>query len=230
MVNNSSERKRMLRASAWTGGLTPEQRLRLEDESHEKEFDARAVVWHEGAPADHWMGVVDGMVKAESVDADGRSTTFMAVGAGGWLAEGSVIKGEPLRYNVVALLKSRICFVPRATFLRLMMSSLPFNHFVIAQLNARLGHFMALTETQRKRVTVAQVAHCVAELFDPQLNPMPNADVRISQQEIGRLCGFSRQVASRALRLLEQEGLVHVHHGGINVLDVNGLNRFVQVH
>ena len=69
-----------------------------------------------------------------------------------------------------------------------------------------------------------------AELFNPELNPQPHRDIRFSQEEIGRLCGLSRQVASRALHRLEQEGLVNVRHGGIQVLDVAGLRRFVTLH
>ena len=229
-MGKSLELEHMLRHAAWAAGLTAEQTRRVLEELHERHFDAGAVVWPEGAPAEHWLGVVSGMVKVDSVDAAGRGTTFICVSSGGWLGEGSVIKGERLRYEVVALQKSRLCFMPRATFQRLLMSSLPFNHFIIDQLNARLGQFLALTESSRMRDTVAQVAHCVAELFNPQLNPRPEHDIHISQQEIGRLCGLSRQVASRALHRLEEEGLVRVHHRGIRVLDVSGLQRFVHLH
>lgn len=230
MAGISAELSRMLRTAAWTRGLSPEQLLGVEDELREKRFAARTVVCREGASAEQWIGVVEGLVKVESVDADGRLTTVMVVATGGWLDGSSLIRGERLRHDVVTLSPSRICFVPRATFVRLLTSSLPFNHFVIEQLSARLRQFVVLTETHRRRDTVARLAHCMAELFDPQLNPVLDRDLRLSQQEIGHLCGFSRQVAGRALRRLEEAGLVHVHHGGVNVLDVSGLKQFVQMH
>jgi CRP-like cAMP-binding protein len=142
----------------------------------------------------------------------------------------SVIKGEPLRYEVVTLQKSRLCFLPRATFLRLLRTSLPFNHFIIGQLNARLGQFIALIESSRSRDTLTQVARCLAEIFNPHLNPRPELDIHISQQEIGRLCGLSRQVASRALHRLEDEGLVQMHHNHVQVLDISRLQHFLQLH
>jgi len=230
MVNHSAALKQLLGAAAWASGLSAEERAAVDAETHEGRFDAGAVVCREGAPAENWMGVIDGLLKVDSIDADGRSTTFNWVSGGGWIGEGSVIKGEPLRYEIVALTKSRVAFVSRAAFLRLLQTSLPFNHFIIAQLNARLGQFVALTACQRSRDTFSQVACCVAELFNPQLGPMPSRDIRISQEEIGRLCGCSRQAASRALHRLAREGLVQVHHRGIEVLDLAGLNRFVQVH
>ena len=230
MTTKSPDLKRMLRAAPWAAGLTPEQLLGVEAELTEKHYFAGDDIEHEGAPAVQWLGVIDGMVKVEVVGIDGRSTTFNCISGGGWFGEGSVIKGEPLRYDTVALLKSHLCFMPRATFLRLLTTSVPFNQFIIAQLNARLGQFVALTESSRLRDTVAQVAFCIVELFNPQLNPMPSFDIRISQEEFGRLCGCSRQVASRALHQLEQQGLVHVHHRGVEVLDVAGLARFGQLH
>jgi CRP/FNR family transcriptional regulator, cyclic AMP receptor protein len=220
----------LLRGAAWAEALSAAELRAVEDEVQERWVDAGTTVWHEGAPAGQWMGIVDGMVKVQSVDAAGRTTVFIGVSTGGWLGEGSVIKGEPLRYDVVALETTHLALMPRATFRRLLMTSLPFNHFLIGQLNARLGQFLALTESQRNRDSLAQVAHCVAELFNPELNPQPHRDIRFSQEEIGRLCGLSRQVASRALHRLEREGLVSVRHGGIQVLDVAGLRRFVTLH
>jgi CRP-like cAMP-binding protein len=227
MSSKSTELQQLLRAAPWAAGLGTDALRQLEDELYERDFDAGADIELEGAPAEHWIGVVQGMVTVESVDADGRRTTFMGVSRGVWLGEGSVIKGEPLRYAVVALSDSRVCFMPRAAFLRLLASSLPFNHFIIAQLNARLAQFVALTESHRLNDSVTQVARGVAGLFHPQLNPSADSDVCLSQEEIGRLCGCSRQLASRALHRLEQAGLVRLHRRGVKVLDVGGLTRFV---
>jgi CRP/FNR family transcriptional regulator, cyclic AMP receptor protein len=222
----SGELKAMLRRAPWAAGLGAAELQAVESELQERHVDAGTTVWHEGAPAEHWMGIVDGMVKVQSIDAAGRTTVFIGVSTGGWLGEGSVIKGERLRFDVVALETTHLALMPAATFHRLLQTHLPFNHFLIAQLNARLGQFLGLTESQRTRDADAQVALCVAELFNPELNPQPHRDIHFSQEEIGRLAGLSRQVAGRALHRLEREGLVSVRHGGIEVLDVAGLRRW----
>jgi CRP/FNR family transcriptional regulator, cyclic AMP receptor protein len=219
----SPDLQRMLRAAPWTAGLTPDQLRAVEAELTERHFDAGEQVAHQGDAGQDWLGVIDGMVKVEAVALDGRSTTFNCICAGGWFGEGMVIGGQPLRYDVVALLRSHVCFLPRAAFLRLLEASPHFNRFIISMLSARLSQFMLLTETTRMHDSVAQVACGVAQLFDPQLNARPRWDVCITLEEIGRLCGCSRQAASRALHRLEQAGLVHVHHRGVEVLDVSGL-------
>jgi CRP-like cAMP-binding protein len=61
------------------------------------------VVCREGEPAQHWIGVLEGMVKVDTVSAKGRGTTFIGVSFGGWLGEGSLLKRELHHYEVLAL-------------------------------------------------------------------------------------------------------------------------------
>jgi CRP-like cAMP-binding protein len=70
------------------------------------------------------------------------------------------------------------------------------------------------------------VAYCVSELFNPQLFPGTEARLSISQEEIARLSGLSRQNANKALHDLEHSGLVRMKYGVIEVLDLPGLQAF----
>lgn len=214
-----------LRDARWAHGLRPQELLLVQQSLVDRCFDAGAIVTMKGAPADHWIGVVSGMVKVDTMEVDGRTTTFIGVSKGGWLGEGSVLKDEPRPYEIVALQESRIAFMPRSTFLWLYENSLPFNHFLIAQLNARLGQFISLVEKARMAETPAQVAFGLASLLNPLLNPAADCKVRISQEELGKLCGLSRQIVSGALRRLQIAGVVSLEYGGVRVLDVPALNR-----
>lgn len=217
----------MLRSAVWARGLSAEQMRRVEQETQERVYRAGAVLCHKNAPATHWIGVVEGMVKVDNVAADGRSTTFIGVSEGGWLGEGSLLKGEARPYEVVALRDCRVALMPALTFHHLVDTSLTFNRFLIDQLNARLGQFVALVESYRMHDVASRVACCLAELFNPQLNPLTNHMLQISQEEIGRLAGLSRQIAHRALHELEDAGLVQVRYGSVDVCDVDGLRRYV---
>jgi len=222
-VPESIAMRARLREASWALALDEKQLERVERETQLARYAAGAVVCREGAPALHWVGVLDGMVKVDTVSEDGRGTTFIGVSSGGWLGEGSLIKHERRPYEVVALRDSWIALMPLETFEWLFETSLPFNHFLVRQLNARLGQFVALVESYRIQTTTAQVAVCVADLFNPALCSATSDVLRISQEEIARLCGLSRQVVNRALHELEAAGLVRMHYGSINVVDVQGL-------
>lgn len=215
-----------LREAPWALDLSALQVERVLQDALVAKHATGAVICSEGAPAQHWIGVLEGMVKVDTAAADGRSTTFIGVSSGGWLGEGSLLKRERRPYEVVALRESWIALVPQETFRWLFETSLPFNHFLVHQLNARLGQFVAVVESRRIQSTTAQVAVGVAALFNPALCSAASHDLRLSHEEIARLCGLSRQIVGRALHELEQAGLVRLQYGTIHVLDVTGLKEF----
>jgi CRP-like cAMP-binding protein len=113
--------------------------------------------------------------------------------------------------------------MPRSTFHRLLDSSIPFNRFLLEQLNERLAQFIAMLEYERLLEPEARVARCLAWLFNPLLYPGVGPQVQVSQEEIGYLSGISRQRVNQALRTLESEGLVRVEYGGLTILDLEKL-------
>ena len=218
--------KEMLQHAVWAGALAPEQMARVEADVVERFVPAGGYVCHEGEPVDHWIGVVDGLLKMSSVSPEGKTVTFTGMLTGGWFGEGSVLKTETRKYDVVALRDSRLAFMPRTTFEWLLDNSIAFNRFLLLQLNERLGVFISLVEYDRMLDTDARVARCLASLFNPYFNPGSQRTLQISQEEIGYLCSTSRQRTNQALQVLERAGLLQADYGSITILDVDGLKSF----
>jgi CRP/FNR family transcriptional regulator, cyclic AMP receptor protein len=223
MIMASPSFKDMLRESPWATSLTPEQLARVEAEVVERSYAGGSYVCRKNDPADHWIGVVDGLLKMSSVSPEGKTVTFTGMRNGGWFGEGSLLKTEPRKYDVVALRDSRLAFMPRTTFNWLLDNSIGFNRFLLMQLNERLGLFISLVEFDRMLDTDARVARCLAALFNPHLNPGGGRELQISQEEIGYLCSTSRQRANQALQVLEKDGLLKVEYGCITILDLDRL-------
>jgi CRP/FNR family cyclic AMP-dependent transcriptional regulator len=218
--------KDMLCQTIWGKALTEEQLERVEGEMTERFVPAGAFVCRKGDPVEHWMGVTDGLLKMSSMSPEGKTVTFTGLLTGGWFGEGSLLKTEARKYDVVALRDSQLALMPRATFNWLLDNSIPFNRFLLMQLNERLGLFISLVEYDRMLDTDARVARCLAALFNSYLNPGYGKRLQISQEEIGYLCSTSRQRANQALQVLEKAGLLKIDYGSITVLDLNGLRQF----
>ena len=216
----------MLEASAWARALPAELRLRVETETTTRHCPVGSLVCRKGQPVEHWIGVIDGLVKMTNVSADGKPTTFTGVPSGGWFGEGSLLKDEPRRYDIVALRDSDIAYLPRATFMALLDHSVTFNRFVLIQLNERLGQFIAMVEHDRLLGPEARLARGLAALFNPTLYPGIGPALPISQEELGQLAGLSRQRVNQALKRLEQAQLLRVEYGGVTVLSLDGLRQF----
>lgn len=215
-----------IRRAAWTSSLTAGQMLRVEAEVTERFVPAGGFVCRKGEPVEHWIGTLDGLLKMSSVSREGKTITFTGVLSGAWFGEGSLLKTCARQYDVVALRDTRLALMPRATFHWLLDNSIGFNRFVMTLLNERLGMFISLVEYDRMLDTNARLARCLAALFNPHLNPGIGPQLRISQEELGYLCGASRQRVNGALKVLQAAGLVDAGYGGITVLDVDGLRAF----
>jgi CRP/FNR family cyclic AMP-dependent transcriptional regulator len=148
------------------------------------------------------------------------------VRAGGWFGEGTLLKDEARRYDLVALRDVRMALMNRATFFWLFEHSAAFNRFLVRQFNERLGQFIALAEHDRMLDAPGRLARNIAWLFNPVLYRALGMHLDISQEEFGLLSGMSRQVANESLKVLEQKGMLRVERGGITVLDLSRLANY----
>ena len=216
----------MLRRTIWGQTLSPEDFARVREGTLERMVPSGGFVCRKGEPVDHWYGVIEGLAKMSSDWASGKTASYTGIAAGGWFGEGSMLKAEPRRYDVIALRDTRVACMRRETFHWLLDHSIAFNRFIINQINERLGLFIGLLESERLLDIDARVARAVAALFHPVLQPGMELCISISQEEIGYLAGVSRQRVNRALQTLEQTSFLSTQYGGVTVLDLDALRRF----
>ncbi|MBN8743227.1 MAG: Crp/Fnr family transcriptional regulator [Thiomonas arsenitoxydans] len=211
---------------AWMHVLTEHERERVRGSLHRQNVDAGAMVCHRGEEARYWVGVLDGLVKISSVSVSGKSLTYTGVAPGGWFGEGTLLKSEHWRYDVIALRNSHIGLLPAECFFWLLDRSLEFNRVIVNQLNERLGQFIGQLQIDRLSGADERVARTVAAMFHPILYPGVDRWLRISQEELGYLCGLSRQRVNKALSHLCSLGLLQLRYGGIEVPDLNALRAY----
>ena len=215
-----------VRAANWACLLDADQLARVEADTFEVFVPKGGFVCRKGEPAEHWIGVISGMVKMNNFSASGKAMTFIGVPPGSWFGEGSLLKNEIRKYDTMALRDTRVARLPAATFHWLLDTSLPFTRFLLMQLNERLGQFIGMVENDRLQDLNTRVARCLASMFNSHLYPGVDTLVQLSQEEIGLLSGSSRQRANQALQVLEKKGLLRLDYGGIRVLDLEGLRRY----
>ena len=209
----------------WWPLLDAVERARVAQDMQVAEAEVGEYLCRIGRPATLWFGVVEGLLKMSNDSAMGTPITFTGVPSGAWFGEGTLLKREHYRYNIEALRKSVVAGLPIATFDWLLDRSLPFNRYLMNQLNERLGQFIAAREIDRMTDADTRVARSLGALFHPVLYPGVGELLRITQQELGYLVGLSRQRVNEALRTLQGRGLIRIEYGGVRVLDLAGLQR-----
>jgi CRP/FNR family transcriptional regulator, cyclic AMP receptor protein len=210
----------------WLRGLEPHERDRALADLKVVQVNAGELLCRVGRPVTYWFGVIEGLLKMSNDTASGIPITFAGLPPGGWLGEGTVIKREAYRYNIEALRKSVVAGLGVETFHWLLDRSIPFNRFIVQQLNERLGQFIAAREIDRLNDPDARVARSLAALFHPVLYPGVGSLLRITQLELGYLVGLSRQRVNQALHELAARGAIRIEYGGVSVLDLEELRSY----
>ncbi len=209
---------RFLSGQPWFAALPEETRTRLLERTFTVAGRKGEVLLAAGTPVKGWYAVLSGLVKLQSASPEGRVSAFIGVPDGEWFGEGSTLKTEPRRYDVIALRDTLLLCLPRAQFDELFATCLPFNHFLVAHLNRRLGQAMTIIEAGRLRAPEQRVALYLSRVFW-----QGRRKLLLSQEELGHLAGLSRQTVNRALQTLEALGLVSLEFGRVALLDEQAL-------
>jgi CRP/FNR family transcriptional regulator, cyclic AMP receptor protein len=216
----------LIHQSSWWINLAAPQQEKVLDTIRFKQVDPEGVICQKNELVETWTGIASGLAKIASSSPDGKGVTLSGLPPGSWFGEGSLLKSELRRYEVIALRPSVVAMMPQATFHWLLDTSIAFNRFLLAQLNERLGMFISTVETDRLLGPEARVARALTQLFNPLLFPGVKPTIEISQSEVGLLTGLSRQRANQALQALEKEHLLVVDYGSITVTDLEALRKF----
>lgn len=207
------------RAAVWAAELTDEERERARKGIVEKTYGKGVYVCHQGDRFNSWAGVFTGLVKVATVSDRGKQVSLAGFTNGAWFGEGSLIKGEMRRYDIVALRDSRLMLMDATTFAWLLDHSVGFNRYLVRQFNERLGQFIGQVENDRMLDAAGRVSRTLGSLFNPRTNPGVGQQLAITQEEVGLLSGLSRQVTNQSLKLLEGRGKLTVGRGGIAIRD-----------
>jgi CRP/FNR family transcriptional regulator, cyclic AMP receptor protein len=214
------------RIAAWSRDLSEREIDIARAGISERSYHANEYIFMRGDDFEYWTGVVTGLARMGIVSRGGKAASFAGLTAGAWFGEGSVLKNEARRYDVMALRDTRLALMDRKTFVWLFENSVAFNRFLVNQLNERLGQFIAFLEYGRTLDATARLARSIASLFNPILYPEGTRHLEITQEEIGALSGISRQNANQCLKRLEKDGLLRLEYGGVTVVDLERLRNY----
>ena len=134
------------RIAAWSRDLSEREIDIARAGISERSYRANEYIFMRGDDFEYWTGVVTGLARMGIVSRGGKAASFAGLTAGAWFGEGSVLKNEARRYDVMALRDTRLALMDRKTFVWLFENSVAFNRFLVNQLNELLGQFIAFLE------------------------------------------------------------------------------------
>ena len=121
-----------------------------------------------------------------------------------------------------ALRDTWLLCLPQERFQHLYATSLGFNQFLVQHLNMRLGQAMTIIEAGRTQSPEHRVALYLSRLFWRRTRQL-----YVTQEELGKLVGVSRQTVNRVLRDLAARGIISLDHGRVLICCDAALGRYL---
>ena len=223
-MNNLAQIKTALQHLRHFGELPDEVQQAIAQSANHRHFNAGQVIYVEGEPAEAIYILESGWVKATRMTREGREQAMMFLRPVEIFGDIAVFTGTTYPGTVMALEDVDVWVIPAKTILDSIPRHPELAMAVIRHLGGRVLHYISLVEDLSLRSVETRLANTLlrnAELRDGQLI-VPRREWTTFDEMATRL-GTVRDVLSRALKTLENEGLLKVEKQSITLLDPKGL-------
>jgi CRP-like cAMP-binding protein len=158
---------------------------------------------------------------------DGREQVLKVFGPGRTFADIPVFDDEPLPADAVAAMDSTVAILPQPNVLDLLRRHPDVGLNVIRLFASRLRAYKLVVEDLSLRDVVGRVARLLRDHAYGQptlVEDSASMNLRYTQNEIAAMVGSVREVVQRALKTLEDAGVIHMARGRIRITDVEALS------
>ena len=189
---------------------------RIEERLVERRYERGRVVFMEGGPCQGLYAVRSGRVRIFKVSPEGREQVLMVAGPGETFNEVPNFDGGSNPASAEALEPSVLYLLPKADLLSIVEAEPVVARAIIRVFASHLRHLTALVEDLSFRNVTSRVAKILlAQVQRVESGAGPG---RLTQQQMAAMAGTAREVVGRALKSLEQQGIIRMERGRVVVV------------
>jgi CRP-like cAMP-binding protein len=206
--------------------LQESARVRLAGELAVHTFEPRQLVVVQGAAATglHYLRTGKGRILRVSVD--GREQTLRLIGPGDTFGEVPLFDRGPMPASVETLEASEVIFIPEAVFLATVLEHAAVANALLRHFATRLRGFTEMIEAISLQTVQARLARYLYQLAREEGRTVRDGVIvprEVTQQDLASLIGSVREVVSRTLRTMEEDGLLEIRRSEILIRDLDAL-------
>lgn len=186
----------------------------------ERSFDPGQIIQQRGDKAQGFWLIVSGSVAIGQYLRDGDFRAVAVLGPGDSWGELAMFADRPRVVDAVARTACRLRFIRGTAFEAALAQNPKAMRTLLGALSVQLQEVLDITTGIRSGSAAPRVAGLLASLARSNKG---RAAVRMSQSELAELLGLSRMTVNTALRDYEAQGFIRRKYGGVDVLDLKGL-------
>jgi CRP-like cAMP-binding protein len=217
-----AERVIFLRSLPLFSGLTGEELRFLAGEAQSRDYEAGAIIFHEGEPGYTCHIIGKGKVRVYVIGEEGRELSVSIFGPGEIVGEMALFEDLPRSASVEAIEPTTTLELHQNVLLHGLEHSPTLARSLLRALSARLRNMTEEAEGLASLTVSDRLITRLQRLAEWSGRTVPDG-VRITlpmtQQELAALVGTSRESVNRALATLRKQGKVRLDNGWIVLLD-----------
>jgi CRP/FNR family cyclic AMP-dependent transcriptional regulator len=189
-------------------------------------YPVGAIIFSQGDPGDALYGVITGKVRISASGPDGKEMFLNIMEPGDTFGEIALLDGNPRTATASATAPCELLVIMREPFLSLLQreSALPIH--LLRLLCQRIRWTSGLAEDSALLAVPARLARRVVSLAKLHGHQVLNGvHLAISQEDIARFLGISRQVVNQYLQTWKANGWVELGRAKMTILDEQALQR-----
>jgi len=195
-----------------------------------RSFARKEVIFHQGMPARAVYAVKGGVIETSGLNAQGREVTLSIRGPGEPFGYSEAVLGEPRTRQASVLQDAEIWELPTEAFLDMlarrpdimlaMLGSMMYRVTRSSEMRADLRGTSAYARVGYVLLQLASSTAALASADEPQL--------RITHEEISRICDLSRQTVTTILGEMREAGIVELGLRSIRLVNRQRLDQQVE--
>lgn len=192
-----------------------------------KPVQAGESIYRFGEEADALYQVISGSVQTSNVTAEGKEILLHIMQPGECFGEIGIIEGSLRAHNAEAREDCELAAMNKKEFNELRKRHPEINEAILQMQCTRLRMVFMFIEDSALRPLRQRLARrlvLMATMMGAQKGEQIFIKLTLSQEELGKMLGASRQSINKELSYLEKEGIVEKSRDGICILDPAALN------
>jgi CRP-like cAMP-binding protein len=216
------ERNRLFR------GLPPATLERIAGLAVRRAYAKGETIFAQSDPGDGLYGVVTGRVRISASSADGKELFLNIMEPGDTFGEIALLDGRPRTAGASTTAVSDLVMIPRDQFMGLLRREPELVTHVLELLCQRVRWLSGLTEDSALLPVPARLARRLLTLGSMHgQNTATGIRLSISQEEMARFVGLSRQVVNQHLQSWKARRWVDLGRSNITIIDAAALQLIV---
>lgn len=195
-----------------------------------RSFEAQTVLFQEGDSGEALYILAEGQVKLSKVDLGGYEKTLAILQPPEFFGEMALLGSQTRSATAMTLTEVKAYLLFQDDFNKLLQSYPSISLNLTTTLAQRLRGMDDEAQILSYKDAQGRVAFVLLRLYRSgviEFTEAGEALVRLTHQELANLAGTSRETVTRALKVLEKEGVIATRPKEIIVTDVDGLEEIL---